>query len=251
MDAQSTSRAESGRAGLVRFVPRMWRELADFVTQPRLPEGRERFGLRAIGEVAQLWALDVAVSFVLVVGLSWLATRLAITTPKFEELTRYGPVVTLLAGALGLPILEECVFRSWLSGRPKMLALVLVLIGTVLSLAVLTLTMGPGHYLAMALILLGCIVVAAVVARRVRGETPGWFRRAFPWLFYASSLAFGLAHMSNYDLSRPWLLLPFVVPQLVAGTVFGFARVRYGMWANITLHATSNALFLGLSLSGL
>ena len=47
------------------------------------------------------------------------------------------------------------------------------------------------------------------------------------------------------------MLLPFVVPQTIAGLIFGFARVRYGMWANIALHGLSNALFLGLTLAGM
>ena len=77
------------------------------------------------------------------------------------------------------------------------------------------------------------------------------FERRFAWFYLGSALLFGLAHMSNYPLDRPWLLLPFVLPQAFAGLLFGFARVRHGMWANFTLHAGSNALFLALSMSGL
>jgi hypothetical protein len=246
MDEVTTS-----RGGLRRFVPRMWGEWARFVRRPVLREARQAFGARAVGEVAQLLSLNILTDLVLVVGLSWLATRLGIKTPEFKELTQYGPVVTLAAGALGLPILEECVFRGWLTGRRKVLALSLVLIAAVLSLVALKFGAGPGQLKAMALLLFGWILVAGFVAWRVRGGAPAWFARAFPALYFASALLFGLAHVSNYDLARPLLLLPFVVPQTIAGLIFGFARVRYGMWANIALHATSNALFLGLSLAGM
>ncbi|MEO5640375.1 MAG: CPBP family glutamic-type intramembrane protease [Sphingomicrobium sp.] len=229
----------------------MWGEWARFVLRPVLPLERERFGARAVGEVGQLLSLNVLIDLVLVVGLSWLATRLGIKTPEFGELKQYGPVVTLAVGALGLPILEECVFRGWLTGKRRMLWLVLVLMGAVGSLLLLKLVSGGGQYKAIVLVLIGWTVVVGLTLWRAKGEAPAWFARAFPGLFFASAVMFGLAHVSNYDLSRPWLLLPFVVPQTIAGLIFGFARVRYGMWANIALHATSNALFLGLSLVGM
>lgn len=244
MDAQSTS-----RGGAIRFVPLMWGEWARFVARPVSPGARERFGARAAGEVGQLLALTIAIDMLLVVGLSWLATRLGIKTPQFAELRQYGPVVTMLAGALGQPIVEELVFRSWLSGRRRMLVLFAVLIAAIGSLAAVRYSGGARVDLVMVAVLIGWMMVGTVLLWRSRGGSPAWFVRAFPGLYWASALLFGLAHISNYDLSRPWLLLPFVVPQTIAGLIFGFARVRYGMWANITLHAASNALFLGLSLA--
>lgn len=229
----------------------MWGEWARFVRRPVFPEARQRFGARAVGEVGQLLALNVAISLVLVVALSWLATRLGIKTPEFQDLRRYGPVVTMLVGALGLPMLEEIVFRGWLTGRRRMLVAVAVLIGAILSLVATRYIGGARPYSVMAAVLLGWIVIGAILVWRSRGGAPAWFARVFPGLYFASALLFGLAHISNYDLARPWLLLPFVVPQTIAGLIFGFARVRYGMWANIALHATSNALFLGLSLAGM
>ena len=245
MDEVTTS-----RGGLSRFVPSMWDEWARFVRRPILPVARQSFDARAIVEVGQLLALTIAFDMALVVGLSWLAARVGIKTPQFAELTRYGPVVTMLAGALGLPMLEELVFRGWLTGRRRMLVVLMVLIAEFGSLVATRDVGGARHYAVIALILLAWLVVGGILLRRSRGGTPAWFARAFPVLYFASTLLFGLAHISNYDLARPLLLLPFVVPQTIAGLIFGFARVRYGMWANIALHATSNALFLGLSLAG-
>ena len=249
MDGATTSGAAPG--GVLRLVPQMWIEWVRFVRRPRLPAAREAFGGRAMAEVGQLLALVIAFDFALVVGLSWLSTRLGVKTPDFEELRKFGPVLTLLVGALALPIVEEIVFRGWLSGRRRMLVAVAVLVGFIASLAMARLTVGPAPFKTMAVLLLAWLVVGSVLIWKTKGSTPLWFARVFPVLYFASALLFGLAHISNYDMSRPWVLLPFVLPQAIAGLIFGFARVRYGMWANIALHGLSNALFLGLTIAGM
>lgn len=234
----------------MRFVPRMWIEWARFVRRPRLPERREAFGWTALGEVGQLLGLTVAIDFALVLLLGWLSSKLGVKAPEFEQLKQFGAVGMLMLGSLGIPILEETVFRGWLTGRRRMLVFVAAIIGVALSLAAARLMLGPAPYKVMAVLLLAWLVIGSLLIWRGGGPTPLWFARAFPILYVASALLFGLAHISNYDMSRPLLLLPFVVPQTIAGLTFGFARVRYGMWANVALHALSNALFLGLSRAG-
>ena len=246
MDGETTSRA------VARPGPAVWGEWLRFVRTPRLPMARVRFGWAAIGEVGWLLLLDVLVALPLAAGLSWLARQTGLKTPEFEVLTRQGPVVTLLVGALLLPMVEETVFRGWLDGRRRHLVIGAVVIGMVASVAAATrLVARPGAVIAtVAAATIVWVLLGWWLARGKGNRVPGWFERRFAWFYFASALLFGLAHMSNYELGRPWLLLPFVLPQAFAGLLFGFARVRHGMWANIALHAGGNALFLGLSLSG-
>ena len=246
MDAQTTSRAEVASPG-----PAIWLELARFVRRPRLPVRRVPFGWAAIGEIGWLLLLDVLVALPLAAVLTALAKRTGLTTPQFEVLTEQGPEVTLLVGALVLPIFEEILFRGWLSGRKRHLALTGVVLAAIGSLYIAERFLA-GMALGGAVIgaLLFWIVAGWWLVKRAGSGIPTWFEGAFPWLYLGTSLAFALAHMSNYDQSRPWLLLPFVIPQGVAGLIFGFARVRHGMWANIALHAAGNALFLSLALGG-
>ena len=252
MDEVTTSRSDRGQGGAMRLVPEIWVEWARFVARPRVPMERARFDRQAIGDVARLLLLDVMLALPMAAVLTGLAKAQGLKTPEFELLTSRGPLFTLLIGALAIPVLEEIVFRGWLRGRRWHLAVTGTMLALGASLFALGRTVPEGSGLLGALG--GAVVLALVggwwLARRVGSGVPRWFERAFPWLFYGSSLAFGLAHMSNYPLDRPWLLLPFVLPQLFAGTIFGFARVRYGMWANIALHAGGNGLFLGLSLAG-
>ena len=42
--------------------------------------------------------------------------------------------------------------------------------------------------------------------------------------------------------------LALVVPQFIAGTIFGYARVQYGFWAGVLLHVLHNGTALGLAL---
>ena len=44
------------------------------------------------------------------------------------------------------------------------------------------------------------------------------------------------------------MALPLVLPQLVTGTMLGYLRVHYGLWASIMLHALNNGAFISLVL---
>lgn len=229
-------------------MPDIWRAWGRFVRRPVLPVAREPFGWRSIGDVAWLLSLDIAFALPLAVVLTALAKRMGIKTPEFAMLTERGVLFTLLVGALAIPLLEETVSRGWLDGRRRHLALAGMVIAAVASL-VAGHVAGLGTW-ATVFLVLGWIGIAIVVGIRAENDVPAWFALGFPWLFYGSALLFGLAHLSNYDMKQPLILLPFVIPQFVGALIFGFARVRFGMWANVALHATSNALFLTLAFSG-
>jgi hypothetical protein len=181
--------------------------------------------------------------------LSWLSERATIETPRFTEFTQKGPLYTLLMGAILAPLIEEVVFRSWLDGKRRHIVfwlVVLVTFGTVYQLSNAT---PPKAGLAV-LSAAALLIIGAFLTWRAETSVPAWFARLFPVFFYLQAVAFAASHFGNYPLDRPALLVPFVLPQLIAGVIFGFARIRYGMWANVALHAGSNALFLTLMLAG-
>ena len=68
---------------------------------------------------------------------------------------------------------------------------------------------------------------------------------------WSATLVFGLVHIANFDVD--WsiyavLAAPLVVsPQLWLGLMFTIARVRYGWWAGLLLHATHNGLIWSIS----
>ncbi|URD60515.1 CPBP family glutamic-type intramembrane protease [Sphingomonas sp. KRR8] len=242
MSERSTSVGPVGR-----LVPEVWRDWFAFLRAPSLHTPRERFGLVAVRAVLWLLVLGVLVDLPLASLLGWLSKRATLATPQLEQLTRNGPAFTLLLGALMAPLMEEVLFRSWLDGKRRHITfflMVLLTFGVFWKFGAMD---QPLLAIGLALVLL--LVGAALVWRADR-TVPQWFVRLFPAIFYLQAIAFAGSHFSNYPLDRPWLLVPFVLPQLVAGLIFGFARVRYGMWANLTLHASSNAFFLALTLAG-
>lgn len=72
-------------------------------------------------------------------------------------------------------------------------------------------------------------------------QPPRWYRALFPLVYFAQAIGFAAIHIFNYPGGLTLFTLVFVLPQLIAGLIWGYARVRYGWWANITLHMAHNA----------
>jgi len=67
--------------------------------------------------------------------------------------------------------------------------------------------------------------------------------RLFPYIFYASAMIFGYVHFSNFSGNMQWYWIPLlIIPQFMMGLVMGYARLRFGMYSNIALHAVNNLI---------
>ena len=96
------------------------------------------------------------------------------------------------------------------------------------------------------------LLVASVVHVVLRTEPgqrvfSGIWRDHFRSVFYISCFGFGLFHISNYRFSsftaETFMLGPLLVlPQIISGFIFAFARMRLGMVWCIVLHAAMNFL---------
>ncbi|MBB3860151.1 membrane protease YdiL (CAAX protease family) [Novosphingobium hassiacum] len=208
----------------------------------------EPTGLRAPGALrhwALLTVLQVAVLLCVVVPIM-LAWKSAFDLAAPNAFDGMGPLA-LWGGAVLLgPVLEELFFRAWLAGRRRALwAMAATIAGLALFVA-----LGRGNALAGGGILLATVVVAAGgwfwLRRRV--DRPGWFVRAFAWLFYANALVFAAMHLANYP-KITLLALPMVLPQLWTGLMLGFIRLRIGLIPAIMTHIVSNAVTLGIALT--
>ena len=92
---------------------------------------------------------------------------------------------------------------------------------------------------------------AEPMRRQWRDVAAGWWAAHPRWPIWSALAAFGLVHLSNYDVN--WsaaavVVAPLVVsPQLWLGLMFTIARVRYGWWAGLVLHAIHNLAVWGVS----
>lgn len=150
------------------------------------------------------------------------------------------PLVVLIA-----PLGEEIVFRGWLTGRVRALWLLAcaLVAGALLAMVNYHVAEVPA---ALGVVAVGLVAPIGWWLLRRRG-VPGWFEAAFPVLVWLSIVVFGLLHLTNYP-QLSWALLPMVLPQLWAGLVLTYARMRIGLAASILIHAAANGTAITLAL---
>ncbi len=177
----------------------------------------------------------------------WLIGRLAGPLPR--------PVVapdTLSTSPLAFlvlaPLLEELVFRSWLTGRVAALrfaacgfaALALMLAGVSLL---------PDHartlgWAGAGVALAGLVHWGLTREREPMRAVPPAFIRHFGWIVWAQALLFGLIHLGNFAAPASPLGVLVVMPQVLGGLLLAYIRTRAGLAAGIAYHAGYNGLVL-------
>ena len=218
-----------------------WRRFGAFLRRPSLEVGAQNAG--ALTVLARIYVLDLLAMAVLI-GLAGLLIAAGVYIP-----------VTALAGmeftwgiiamvVIGAPLMEEVAFRSWLSGRPGVIAALLAFLAG-----------GIGFGLAhMAVPVLGLVLAVAGILGAgaalffLRGKPAfGWFERGFPVFFWLSTVTFALVHLANFDEGSLAILLPLVLPQFILGSMLGYVRVRIGLWSAIALHAAHNGTAVAIA----
>ena len=163
------------------------------------------------------------------------------------ELERWSLTQQLILVVLLAPVLEETIYRLPLQRQfqPGLIALSLTigaLLFTAVGSALFWIIFGLAILVASLELLKGWESRTAIEARWSQdARIPIW----------SATLVFGLVHIANFDVD--WsiyavLAAPLVVsPQLWLGLMFTIARVRYGWWAGLLLHATHNGLIWSIS----
>jgi Type II CAAX prenyl endopeptidase Rce1-like len=226
----------------------VWRSFFDFLARPRLPEHPVPFGRTAISNVGALMALDWSASVCCILAFV-AAEKAGVHLPKNVLDVRHPGLPMVMLVALGAPLIEEFLFRLWLRGKPFLIVVALapwLLGGTLLAASHWGLR-GSSAWTVVAAC--GAAIIMLLVLAWKRRGVPSWYRRIFPIAFWLTTGLFALAHLSNYKASMSTLLLLMVVPQFIGGMIMGYARVRYGMWANLSLHIARNSLAMTLVLS--
>lgn len=76
----------------------------------------------------------------------------------------------------------------------------------------------------------------------------GW-NRAFPVIFYSSTVVFAFIHIFNFELSGwTYIFTPILVlPQFITGFLCAYLRVKLNFAYSMLLHIFNNTLFIGIT----
>ncbi|AXT52910.1 CPBP family intramembrane metalloprotease [Aquimarina sp. BL5] len=157
-----------------------------------------------------------------------------------EKIKSYGPVSKILMIAIIAPIIEEFTYR----------------IGLLFTKTNLTITIIGISYFTLKNISelerLYCILIAAGIGVVLYLSLNQKFVELFSnfWkmnkrkIFYGLLLIFGLSHIVNYELTTELLIFsPIVVlPHLVAGFIYSYARLNSGILLAICIHSFNNGI---------
>jgi len=237
--------AGDARARAPRFRERL-AEAARFVVRPSFPARPTASG----HDMARVLLAAGAVHLVLLAGAVlplWLASRSAGVLPAPDPAADR-LATSALAFLVIAPLLEELVFRSWLTGRVAalrfaacgFLAMALMLAGVSLL---------PAHGRSLAWAGAGVALAGLVhwgLTRERRREIPSAFVRHFGGIVWGQALLFGAIHLGNYAAPASPLGLAVVLPQVLGGLILAYIRTRAGLAAAMAYHAGYNGLWLGL-----
>lgn len=209
------------------------------------------------GGLALLFLLGLGGSLVLLAA-SLLAARTGYDNTPITELLDRPLVEQMLRVVLFAPLIEELVFRLALAARLR-----LGVLAVTAAFGLVNFAGGDGPVMVVAavfaliVLLSGALWIQSLVAGVAgpdAGGEPGagvwrdsvarWWEAHPRWPVWGSIAAFGIVHLANYDVA--WSLAAVVVaplvvsPQIWLGLMFTIARVRYGWWAGLVLHAFHN-----------
>ncbi len=221
------------------------RDIVAFIVRPRLPDTRMGWSRLMVFLLIAVVTLDLAID----TGIRFLFDHVDqslwdMPEPIDFEYSLIGDVLSLLILA---PIIEEALFRGWLSGHKAALrfagwgavAYGLILVAESPLLADVYIV--P---VAMAIVLVGLAFFQWLRTCRRDTEVPAWFANNFHWFVWGSSLAFGALHLVNFDhLDSPVDVL-IIAPEALGGLLLAYSRTRFGLRAAMVHHAGYNLVYV-------
>lgn len=209
-----------------------------FAAQPLAPARERALVLLAVAVVHLTLGLVVLAPL-------WLASRSAGILPS-PDISPDRLAVSPIAFLVIAPLLEELLFRGWLTGRVAALRFAACgFAAMALMLAGLSLVPDHARVLAWAgaAVALAGLVRWGLTRQREREVLPAFIRH-FGWIVWGQALLFGLIHLGNYAAPASPLGLAVVLPQVLGGLLLAYIRTRSGLAAGIAYHAGYNALVL-------
>lgn len=214
-----------------------------FILSPDWDEmPRPRRTLRGLAQLLGMGFLGSVLLWQVFGGLSNVAGYENVLESELEQwsLTEQFLLVVLLA-----PLFEELIYRLPLQRHFRPGLVLLSLIAGAIFFA------GAGGFVFWVILVLAVAVGVLAFNSEVRELVDRRWGRSPRLPIYCVTLIFGLIHIVNFDVD--WSVLAVLVaplavsPQIWLGLMFTIARVRYGWWAGLVLHAGHNGLIWSIS----
>lgn len=220
--------------------------LGDFWTFLKCPTLEEREAARPILKpLLMVWLLIFAfatTAMFALLALPLLLVSQVAAGDNLEQVLEASPFSILVALVLLGPLVEEMIFRGWLTGTVRAFLGTAVFLGVFYGGAFVLGRLGdepiPGAMqigvsaLAFLLFLL--------ILRYGPAFRPASYRHLFPYAFWLQGLVFGGLHFANLSGSSIVLPLLMTIPLVMCGWIFAYARVVAGFGGAWLLHALYN-----------
>ena len=88
------------------------------------------------------------------------------------------------------------------------------------------------------------VVIITIVFMVSQAVPLTFISQTFPFIFYATALAFALVHIGNFNTSTvAWYMTPLLVlPQFILALYLGYIRMRKNIWSSIYVHSLNNSI---------
>jgi len=222
-------------------------ELWNYIKQPKLILETQPINTSSLQAVLTLFLVAYGLSTICLFTINnYIRANYEVSRSEIVNTEEQGLWMLFLVVVIVYPVVEEFVFRYYLKNK-KVLTLIFISLTVALT----------GYWLAkqfsyssswlqgiiFATSIMGpvLLLVATYVQLRQKDRLHETYRKYFFIPFYISVVAFASLHASNFTVvGHPFLQLPLLIPFVISGLILGFARMRYGMWANILLHVSFN-----------
>jgi len=212
----------------------MYKTLFNFIANPYIPERKNP----NIKDLIKLLGIFLLAYIPLILIISVVCKKLGITRVNFSEKS----TVFILYGVFLAPVIEEFIFRSWFKWSRKYLVILIILFVALIALSFIR----TKTLIHVAIMLVFGIVLFSVSKVR-KQEIKELISLKIKYFYWGSSIVFGLIHASNF-VGKIWYLVGFSFilggPQIVAGLIFGYVRLKYGLRYSVLIHILNNSLLL-------
>lgn len=221
-------------------------ELFYFLKRPSIFSEIRRTGLRMWQDLGALFVATYIIKSIYLFTVSkYIRTTFDIGKSIIVQDNQSVFVFFLLA-IIAYPVLEEFLFRYWLSGKKVVTLLILIFTFLILSNWILTQIYYPSAFVRSIAIVINSLSIISILLvnyfrLRASARLDQVFIKYFPLFYYFSVAAFGFVHILNFDLGAAGIWSVFlIVPFILSGVTLGYVRVRYGIVYSIAMHIAFN-----------